>query len=150
LIYSVTEAGRSETFLAAPEGGGRWRRRPLSKELPESLRGWSLVVPGGVTFTPAGRMVAAAMVQQVAPGETAWGHPTNEVVMLTSDDGGRTFALQMVSRPDRGQSHWLANIERATGHNGVPDNPGVIYTAGPAGEKNTEILANGVWWFRGQ
>jgi len=26
------------------------------------------------------------------------------------------------------------------------DPPGIIYTAGPAGKKNTDILSNGVYW----
>lgn len=148
LVYSVTETGVTETLLASPDGG-RWRRRSLSRELPEPWRGWSLLVPGGVTFNRQGKMFVAAMIQHVGKGEQGWGHPTSEVVLLTSADRGRTFSFQMVSRPDPSTSNWLPNIERATGHNVVPDRPGILYTAGPPGEKNTDILSSRVWWFRG-
>ena len=36
-----------------------WRRRPLSDHLPETWRGGSLLVSGGVTFNPEGTSLIA-------------------------------------------------------------------------------------------
>ncbi len=58
--------------------------------------------------------------------------------------GGR-FTAKLLSKPDTAEAHWLPNPERLTGHNRV-DVPGVIYTAGPAGEGCDDILSNKVWW----
>ena len=41
--------------------------------------------------------------------------------------------------------HRLANIERPTGWNRV-DRPRLIYTAGGRGSRNTDLLANRVYW----
>ena len=66
---------------------------------------------------------------------------------MTSADRGETFSFELISQPDRTVSHWLPNIEKPTGHHEVPFRPGIIYTAGSPGEKNTDILSNGVRWF---
>jgi len=147
VIYTATENGRSETFVAAPQGDGRWRRRSVSQSLPEQWKDWNLMMPGGMTLNPRGELIVAATVQQARAEEDTWGHRTNEVVRLVSADRGETFSFELVSPPDRTVSHWLPNIEKPTGHNAIPVRPGIIYTAGPPGEKNTDILSNGVYWF---
>ena len=147
LIYTVTEGGRSETIVATPQGDGQWRRRSVSRYLPDRWKDWDLTMPGGMTFNRRGELIVAAMVQQAARENDTWGHRTNEVVRLTSSDRGETFSFQLVSQPDRTVSHWLANIEKPTGHNVIPARPGIIYTAGSPGQKNTDILSNGVYWF---
>jgi len=147
LVYSITENGRSHTILAALEEGGRWRRTNLSRYLPDQWREWDLLVSGGVSFGSGGTMFIAAQVQKPGGDTDTWGHRTNEVVALEPSDGGRSFSFRTVSEPDPETSHWLPNVERATGYNAVPERPGIIYTAGPPGEKNTDILSNGVWWF---
>jgi len=146
VVYSVSEAGKSETVLATPNGDAGWRRRKLSPFLPEPWRDWQMGMSGGVTFTTGGDAVVVATIQRAASGDDTWGHASNEVVRLTSSDGGETFSCQLVSQPDQATSHWLPNIERPTGHNTVPSPPGIIYTAGPPGGKNTDILSNGVYW----
>lgn len=147
VIYSISEGGRSETIIAALDGEARWHRRKLSPYLAEPWQDWQLAMTGGITFTPGGDAVVVATIQSAKSGEDTWGHRTNEVVQLTSSDHGETFSFRLVSQPDQATSHWLPNIEKPTGHNVVPDQPGIIYTAGPPGEKNTDILSNGVWWF---
>jgi hypothetical protein len=147
IVYSVTEGGRSTTIRATPRGDGRWRRLDLTKHLPKQWRDWDLTMAGGVTFNDQGHMMVTATLQNAAPEEDTWGHRTNEVVELTSTDGGGTFSFRLVSEPDGQTSHWLPNVEKSTGHNAAPGRPGVIFTAGPPGEKNTDILSNRVYWF---
>ena len=118
----------------------------LNRHLPRRWSSWELTVPGGVTFDRRGGMILCAMLQQVKPDEERWGHPSNEVVRFRSGDGGKTFQFGLLGQPDRNVAHWLPNLERSTGHNAVPDSPGIIYTAGPPGGKNTELLANRVYW----
>ncbi|NQT11097.1 MAG: BNR-4 repeat-containing protein [Planctomycetes bacterium] len=144
--YSISEGGKSETILATPGGDAGWRRRKLSPYLPEAWRDWQMAMSGGVAFTAGGDAVVAATIQRAASGDDTWGHSTNEVVRLTSSDGGETFSCQLVGQPDPATSHWLPNIERPTGHNAAAAPPGIIYTAGPPGETNTDILSNGVYW----
>jgi hypothetical protein len=103
-------------------------------------------MPGGLTFNSRGEMTVTGTIQQVGKGEEGWGHASSEVVLLTSADRGETFAFELASQPDPKTAHWLPNIERPTGHNAVPGRPGLIYTAGPPGEKNTDILSNNVFW----
>jgi len=144
VLYSVTEGTRSETILAVA-ANGVWRGQSLSAFLPDEFRGWQLAMPGGISFNADGRMFIAATIQRLEEGEESWGHASSEVVQLTSTEGGG-FAFQLLSPLDPHTAHWLPNIERPTGHNRVPARPGVIYTAGPPGQANTDILANEVYW----
>ena len=145
VIYSVHEDGHGETILATPNDGS-WLRRELSPELPPPWSDWDLGMPGGLTFNARGELFVTGTIQRTSSGETTWGHPKNEVVRFCSSNGGQTFAFRLASRPDPSVSHWLPNIEKPTGHNTIPADPGIIYTAGPPGEKNTDILSNGVHW----
>jgi hypothetical protein len=146
VIYSFSDGGRSDTIVATPQGDGRWRRRELSPLLPDEWKPWQLGMPGALTFNCGGEMTVAGTIQRVDEGEEGWGHASSEVVLLTSADRGKTFSFELASQPDPKTAHWLPNIERLTGHNAVPDRPGLIYTAGPPGKKNTDILSNGVFW----
>jgi hypothetical protein len=104
-------------------------------------------MPGGISFSRDGRMfIVLTMVQ---PGLTdekkIWGNPGCEVVRLESSDGGKQFKAVMVSGLDPQVPHWLPNLERPTGFNLI-DRPGIIYTAGARGDKNTQIVSNKVYW----
>lgn len=141
---ALAEQGGGTLLLARPAGDGTWQRTDLRKFLPAEWSAWRLKAPGGATFTRGGTLVVVGQVQRPGDDEPSWGHPTNEVVRFASRDGGKTFSFAVVSRPDAAESHWLPNLERSTGHNDVPERPGVIYTAGGPGEKNTELLSNRV------
>jgi hypothetical protein len=102
---------------------------------------------GGVVVNRHGHMTVAATLQKSGLEEDdSWGHSTSEVAQLTSTDGGGSFSFQLVSEPDEKTAHWLPSIERPTGHNGLPDRPGSLYTAGPPGKGLKDILSNGVYW----
>jgi hypothetical protein len=146
VVYTVEEEGRGQTFVARPMGDGQWERIELTPFLPEPWASWNMVMPGGLTFDDQGEMFVVAMLQKPEDDKSTWGHASNEVVQFRSADGGKTFSFALVSRPDATVSHWLPNIERVTGHNRVSGAPGILYTAGVPGEKNTELLANRVWF----
>jgi hypothetical protein len=146
VVYTMDEDGTGRTYLASPNGDRTWKRTCLNAFLPEEWSSWSLVMPGGITFSERGEMFVVAMIQKRREDESSWGHPSNEVVQFRSTDAGKTFSFSLVSRLDSNASQWLPNIERATGHHPVPPNPGVLYTAGIPGEKNTQLLSNRVFF----
>jgi hypothetical protein len=48
---------------------------------------------------------------------------------------------------DGKRPRWLPNVEGPTGFNAVPDEPGIIFTAGSGGAGLNELeLNNQVWW----
>jgi hypothetical protein len=145
LIYSVEQNGRSQLLIARPGVDENWQRIDLADSVPSPWSSWNLMAPAGITFTEGGEMVVTAQIQMPQQGESTWGNPTNEVVAFRSRDGGRNFSFTLVSPPDRRRSHWLPNIERATGYHAVGDDLGVIYTGGSPGTKNTELLSNRVF-----
>jgi len=76
-----------------------------------------------------------------------WGHPSTEVLRLWSDDEFTTTYSEILGPVDEREPHWLVNIERATGHNRVPAEPGIIFTAGIAGAGLKDLkLENRVLW----
>lgn len=146
LVYSIGEGGRVKSILATLEDDGTWHRRDLTAHLPERWKDWDLTMAGGVTFNGGQGMTITAQVQKVRDNRSSWGHPTNEVVRFQSIDDGESFQFDVVSKPAPQTSHWLPNIERKTGHNQVAERPSIIYTAGPPGQKNTDLLSNRVYW----
>ncbi len=87
----------------------------------------------------------ASQLQTGEQKEKIWGDPTNETVAFTIDrDEGIQF--RAISVFDANTSHWLPSIERPTGHNSVARYPGILFTAGPAGKGNTDLLNNRVYF----
>jgi hypothetical protein len=146
LVYSVTENGKGRVILATSDGKGDWTRVDLSLQLPSKLRDKDLIMAGGLSFNAAGELHGAAQIQKAKEGESTWGNPSNESVRFVRDARSGSFKFSFASEPDPERSQWLPNIERATGFNKVPDRPGIIYTSGSPGGKNTELLSNRVYW----
>lgn len=146
LIYSVTENGKGRAIVATSNGKGDWTRVDLSSQLPEKLRGKDLIMGGGLSCDANGQLWGTAQIQNAKPGESTWGNPSNEVFRFVRDAQSDSIKFSFASKPDPKRSQWLPNIERATGFNKVPDRPGIIYTSGAPGGKNTELLSNRVYW----
>ncbi len=144
VVYAVEENDLGRVIVARPNGDGRWDRIDLRPFLPSEWSEWSVVMPGGITFNQQGEMFVAAMIQNRRGEGSSWGHPSNEVVQFRSADGGKTFSFGLVSCVDETVSQWLPNVERPTGWNHVRGGPGVLYTSGSPGEKNTQLVANSV------
>lgn len=103
-------------------------------------------MPGGLSFSDSGRLHGAAQIQKAREGESTWGNPSNESLRLVRDADGGSWRFDFASEPDPERSQWLPNIERATGFNQVPDRPGLLYTSGGPGGRNTDLLSNRVFW----
>lgn len=153
LIYSANTEEHSALYLATPAPGLGWTRRDLRAYLPEAVRDWrvELGMGGGLTFSADGRATVVAVILRPPPDArgaiASWGHATTEVVRLWSDDGLRSWQSELISPRQADQPHWLANLERATGHHAVPPQPGVIYTAGQSGSGLHDLnLNNEVRW----
>ena len=136
----------SEAWIIWLDEHGKWRRRSLTEELSKEWSGWS---PGPVStlhIAPDGRIFGVLSLMNLESlGEDNWGHKSSEVIGLQAPDIGGKFTVELLSKPDMTVPHWFPNLERPTGHNRV-DVPGVIYTAGVAGEGCHDILSNGVYW----
>ncbi len=147
VLYSNASAKPSHAWIATPAGGS-WRRRALHDDIARALGDWSAAMPGGIAIAGGRIFATLTAVPNKAvgrPGYSGWGDPRWEVIRLESNDGGKPFSVERVSKPDPGCAHWLPNIERPTGHN-VVTRPSLIYTAGGPGKRNTDIVSNCVWW----
>ncbi len=90
--------------------------------------------------------VVVTTVQSGTGDELAfWGHPSAEVALLVSKDRGRTFSVFEVSCADDSAANWLPNLERSTRSEPIKV-PALIYTHGPRGKTNKDIMSNEVIW----
>lgn len=146
--YSVTEDGiKGNSFLARTNARGEWTTTDLGQFVPAKFEKWNLISPGGLTINAKGDYFLVAQIYlPIPPNRSPWGHPRTEVCLLKSVDGGVTFEFELLTQPDPEVPDWLPNLEKPTGHNLVPLNPGLIFTRGEKGDKNTEILSNAVIW----
>jgi len=149
ILYSTADAAGGDLLLAWPGADGRWRRRSIGEQLAGALGGWLAKMPGGLSFDAEGRLWAVATMCRPGPDRKGglWGHPTNEVAWLRLGEGGKMTGAALLTVPDAARARWLPNVERPTGFNRV-ERPGILYTDGPRGGKNTERLANTVYWVR--
>ena len=145
LIYSVVAKLKGESWLATPDGLGQWKRTRLNDHLPAEWRSFNLIMAGGLSFDQTGRLHGVAQLQTGAQEEKTWGDPTNEIIAFTID-GDDAIQFRAISVFDANTSHWLPSIERHTGHNQVAPHPRTLFTAGPAGKGNTDLLNNRVYF----
>ena len=149
LVYGSRRQLPLEALIATPDASGKWKKRPLSGEVADMMpgSGWGAYAPCFLTFGADGRMyVVVTMVQpaSLTPQDT-WHSSTNEVAWLESEDGGLSFATQLLTKLDLDCPRRYASLERPTGHNRIAK-PGLIYTSGHSGKNNQEILHNPVYW----
>ena len=147
LIYSITTKVKGESWLATPDGTGQWKRIRLNDHLPVEWKSFNLIMAGGLSFDQAGRLHGVAQLQTGEQKRKIWGDPTNEIVAFTIDDDD--FQFRAISEFDANTSHWLPSIERPTGHNQVASHPGILFTAGPPGKGNTDLMKNRVYFSNG-
>lgn len=147
LLHSYYDDVPIAAWISRLDAPGKWTTRDLLPTLPEGWKGHGLTLPGGLCFDANGRLFVTLTRIRPPDGadETVWGHPSSEVALLVSGDGGKTFDARLLSPPDETRPHWLPNIERPTGHNRVTT-PGIIFTDGTRGESNRQVISNRVWW----
>ena len=107
---------------------GAWERielAPLLRQLGYGPR----VGAEPLCFDGNGNLYVALTVSK----DGKWGDPTNEVLVLYSEDRGEHFQVLGASTPSPEASNWLPSLERRTGHNLVSV-PHLLYTHGGPGE----------------
>ena len=144
LVYSKQGDREGKTFLVKVMQNQIGEQILLNKFLPKQFENWMLTMPGSVTFDSDNNMYIVAQISKINDGENYWGHPSSEVVLFYSKDQGNSFSCRLVSTLDKKRAHWLPNIERNTGHHKINHHPYCMYTAGPPGTGNSDILANDV------
>lgn len=136
----------SEAWIIWLDKSGKWCRRSLAAELSKGWEGWSPGPSSALHIAPDGRIFGVlSLLNLDTLSENNWGHKSSEIIGLQAPDIDGKFSVELLSKPDESVPHWFPNLERPTGHNHV-DHPGVIYTAGVAGEGCDDILSNGVYW----
>ncbi len=154
IVYTSDRGETSSLILASPNGHAKWNQRDLTPYLPKDWRNHRCILGmgGGITFSRSGHASIITALVKLSDGESSnnlakeWGHSNTEIVRLWSEDGMETFQSEIIT-PDSTRAHWLPNIERTTGHNQVPDIPGIIFTKGEAGSGLHDLaLGNEVWW----
>jgi hypothetical protein len=148
LLHSIRENGAGRTYLATPTADrSGWSRRNLHEFLPAAWRAHDLVMVGAITFSASGRATIVGTLAKIAAGEIDWAHPSNEIVRLWSDDATRSFQSEVLTPATPQRPHWLPNLERPTGHHAIPDEPGILFTAGSGGGGLKDLaLKNQVLW----
>ncbi len=147
LLYSSRNKDGARTYLCSPDASGGWTQRDMHTFLPDAWRSYDLAMVGAVTFSQSGRGTVVASVVKLGPGEIDWAHPSSEIARFWSDDGMATFKSEILQPTNPAVSHWMPNLERATGHHAIPHEPGIISIAGPAGAGLHDlVLNNGVIW----
>jgi hypothetical protein len=153
VFYTARTGGRSQIYLATPAPGQGWKKREMRAIFPQQLRDWEVDfgMGGGLTFSESGRATLAVVVLNPTDEERGtlkeWGHPGTEVLRVWSDDNFTTSHAELLKPTDEREPHWLVNIERATGPNVIPAQPGILFTAGVAGGGLKDLkLENRVIW----
>lgn len=148
LVIPYTEmlAHDMQGYLATPRADGGWDHLHLNQFLPPELRNHALQLTGGMVWTNDGRLRIVAPLIDLSDGADYWAHPSTRLVCLESADGGKKFAAKLLGGGISGEPQWLPNVERATGFNELPLNPGVLYTEGDSGSGLHDQMANHVWW----
>ena len=148
ILYSSIETFPGTSYLARLGSDGKWTHTSLRTITSDLSDDWGISMPGVLSVTEDGRMIAVLTRFQARPGERLWGHPSNEILVLESWDTGRSFSARLLDPPDPSTPRWLPNLERPTGFNrvGRSAGPGLIYTSGHRGEHGRELMSNEVVW----
>jgi len=105
---------------------------------PEQEMAWM----GTLTFDQSGRLYIASVIQHPP---FSWGAPSQEVILLTSDDRGKTFDVLAVSEPDPEMAHWFPSIERPFGPAPI-GMPSLLYCHSRPRDRKTRICEPGEIW----
>jgi len=109
--------------------GKSWKAIPLLPEVQKVFPGREIAMQGTLAFDRDGHLYATCVTQ---PPPGGWGHPSQEVALLTSTDGGGTFHTVRVSGPGGKAASWLVSIERPFGPLPIGA-PSILYTHGGPG-----------------
>jgi len=114
--------------------GEEWRGVELLPWVQSAFPSHRIGQSGSLTCDARGRLYIAVEIQEPPGG---WGHESGTVVLLTSDDRGRSFELLRVSPQDSDGPCWLPSLERPYGPEPLTGLPSLLYTRGGPGEGTT-------------
>jgi hypothetical protein len=148
MIYSQLHEQPFNTWLAHPNENGDWMKQELLPVIRTRWPNRSVQTPGCIAFDQKGTLyLALTTVNSDQKGKAAfWGHPTDEVIALVSDNQGESFEQFQISLPDPQIPNWLPNLQRPTRPTLLKNPPSLLFTQGPRGETNKDILSNKVYW----
>jgi len=148
ILYSDASKRPPAVFVAKP-GEGAWEKASLVRSIETVCPNWWAAMPGGLAFGLDGRAHVCLTAEPAPKNSTSkaagWGEEKQEVLWLTSPDLFKSVKGRLVSSIDPHCPHWLPNIEHPTGHHSF-SLPGIVYTAGSRGDKNTDVVSNEVYW----
>jgi hypothetical protein len=147
VVYSRIDREPFEAWVAGLTVEGMWRKISLLPVIKRKWKDRGVKTPGSIVFGRDGTMYVVVTTVKSGTGDDLafWGHPTAEVALLVSKDRGRTFRLFGISKVDDSAANWLPNLERPTRSEPIKV-PALIYTHGPRGKTNKDILSNEVVW----
>ena len=119
--------------------GGMWESVELLPFLQRAFPGGQPAWHGTLTFDGENRLYIATVVEEKPGG---WGHPSQEVVLLISEDLGRSFEVEVISTPDPTLAAWLPSIERPFGPEPIGV-PAVLYSRSIPREPGSAITYPG-------
>jgi hypothetical protein len=99
----------------------------------DALPAGRIAVGGMLTMDSRGRLYLAVSAAIEGPEPRRPAHPTCDIFLLRSDDGGANWDCRQVSRTDDQAPRWLPNLSLPGPHHAV-EQPVLLYTHGVAGE----------------
>jgi hypothetical protein len=147
VVYSRMDREPFEAWVARLTAEGKWQKIPLLPVIKRKWKNRGVKTPGSIVFGRDGTMYVVVTTLKSGTGDELafWGHRSAEVALLVSKDQGRTFSVFEVSSVDDSAANWLPNIERPTRNEPIKV-PALIYTHGPRGKTNKDIMNNEVIW----
>jgi len=119
--------------------GSVWKSVNLLPIVRKAYPEWEIAWMGTLTFDRDGRLYIATVIQQPPGG---WGHPSQEVILLTSEDRGETFDVLPISAVDPTLASWLPSIERPYGAEPI-GTPSLIYCRSHPREQVSKVTCPG-------
>jgi len=108
--------------------GEQWQARPLQEVARQARPGCAIANDATLSFDRDGGLYLGV---QTGPEPDGWGTGGAEVLLLFSEDGGKTFEARHVSEPGDAVPCWQPSLERVSSfHQQSPEVPAMTYTRG--------------------
>ena len=120
---------------------GKWVSIDLLPFLQAAMPGRN-IAQADLSFDRNGTLYIAA---SGAKGDGWWGSPLQEVILMKSQDKGKSFEVTAISEFDSAKPNWLPSIEKPFSANLLDKAPCILYTCGFPGKGvrskiNTDVI----------
>jgi hypothetical protein len=137
-IFSAEMTTLPPTSTLWHHDGTTWIDQDLTQQITSNLPGYSGFA-GTMTIDRHGTFYILVEAPKDTITMHPFGHPTTELVLLTSIDRGNSFDFTLVSTPEDGLPSWQPNIERPFTSKPI-DTPSFLYTRGHKGTGLTDPI----------